>query len=170
MKIEYADFYIVYVNFIQIFRRIIDFIRSNRDGSNYDDFEFFNLELKGIRKTGWVLSGRVEIDNEPATYAYVCVYRHGTDERVSSCLTDNNGSYSLKLPNGVYDVKAVKELCPEFDTKTVVINNSNVTLDLKTSMFGFFPFFYFLSSLFYPLLLQGLSLQSWCMHSLKIEN
>ncbi|MCW7079104.1 MAG: hypothetical protein OCU22_08280 [Canidatus Methanoxibalbensis ujae] len=117
---------------------------SNRDGSNYDDFEFFNLELKGIRKTGWVLSGRVEIDNEPATYAYICVYRHGTDERVSSCLTDNNGSYFLKLPNGVYDVKAVKEFCPEFDIKTVVINNSNVTLDLKTSMFGFFLFIFFI--------------------------
>ena len=99
--------------------------------------------VKGIRKTGWVLSGRVEIDNEPAN-AYVCVYRHGTDERVSSCLTDNNGSYSLKLPNGVYDVKAVKEFCPEFDTKTVVINDSNVTLDLKTSMFGFFLFLFFI--------------------------
>jgi len=117
---------------------------SNRDGSNYDDFEFFNLELKGIRKTGWVLSGRVEIDNEPATYAYICVYRHGTDEYVSSCLTDNNGSYSIKLSNGVYDVKAVEEFDSEFDTKTVVINNSNVTLDLKTSMFGFFLFIFFI--------------------------
>ena len=120
---------------------------SNRDGSNYDDFEFFNLELKGIRKTGWVLSGRVEIDNEPATYAYVCVYRHGTDELVSSCLTDNNGSYSLKLPNGVYDVKATSNtgfFNPQSATKTLVINNSNVTLDLKTSMFGFFLFIFFI--------------------------
>ena len=119
---------------------------SNRDGSNYDDFEFFNLELKGIRKTGWVLSGRVEIDNEPAN-AYVCVYRHGTDELVSSCLTDNNGSYSLKLPNGVYDVKATSNtgfFNPQSATKTLVINNSNVTLDLKTSMFGFFLFIFFI--------------------------
>jgi len=119
---------------------------SNRDGSNYDDFEFFNLKLKGIRKTGWVLSGRVEIDNEPAN-AYVCVYRHGTDELVSSCLTDNNGSYSLKLPNGVYDVKATSNtgfFNPQSATKTLVINNSNVTLDLKTSLFGFFLFLFFI--------------------------
>ncbi|PXF53570.1 MAG: hypothetical protein C4B56_01475 [Candidatus Methanophagaceae archaeon] len=79
--------------------------------------------------------------------AYVCVYRHGTDELVSSCLTDNNGSYSLKLPNGVYDVKATSNtgfFNPQSATKTLVINNSNVTLDLKTSMFGFFLFIYFI--------------------------
>jgi hypothetical protein len=62
--------------------------------------------LKGVRKTGWVLSGRVEVGDEPVFPARVYVYRHGTDELVSSFETTRpDGSYSLKLPNGEYDVK-----------------------------------------------------------------
>ncbi len=32
---------------------------NNKNGSNYDDFAFSQLELKGVRKTGWILSGKV---------------------------------------------------------------------------------------------------------------
>jgi hypothetical protein len=47
--------------------------------------------------------------------------------------------YSIKLSNGIYDVKAVSyaEFSPIFGTKTVVIDNSNVTLDfVEASMFS----------------------------------
>ncbi|MCZ7385213.1 MAG: hypothetical protein O8C63_10770 [Candidatus Methanoperedens sp.] len=112
---------------------------SNRDGSNYDDFGFSQLTLKGIRKTGWVLSGKVQVGDEPIFPAKVYVYRHGTDELISSFETTRpNGLYSLVLPKGEYDVKveAWSEFSnPQYDTKTIVINNSNVTLDFKASKF-----------------------------------
>jgi hypothetical protein len=110
---------------------------SNKDGSNYDDFEFYQLELKGIRNTGWVLSGRVHMDGTP-DIAGIQVYRHGTDELMSWSETDSNGSYSIKLPKGEYDIKVeshllIGHLDIQYDTKTIVINNSNVTLDFKAS-------------------------------------
>jgi len=112
---------------------------SNKDGSNYDDFEFSQLTLKGIRKTGWVLSGKVQVGDEPIFTARVYVYRHGTDELISSFETTRpDGSYSLVLPRGEYDVKveAWSEFSnPQYDTKTIVISNSNVTLDFKASKF-----------------------------------
>ncbi len=112
---------------------------SNKDGSNYDDFEFYQLELKGGRKTGWVLSGKVLVGDESIFPARVYVYRHGTGELVNSFETTRpNGSYSLNLPNGEYDVKveAWNEFSnPKYDTKTIVINNSNVNLDFKASNF-----------------------------------
>jgi|GEM_PF-2567341 len=118
---------------------------SNKDGSNHDDFEFYQLELKGGRKTGWVLSGKVLVDDEPIIFpARVYVYRHGTNELISSFETTRpNGSYSLILPNGEYDVKveAWDEFSnPQYDTKTIVINNSNVNLDFNASKFiAFLP-------------------------------
>jgi hypothetical protein len=110
---------------------------SNKDGSNHDDFEFYQLELKGIRNTGWVLSGRVHMDGTPDR-AGIQVYRHGTDELVSRSVTDSDGSYSLKLSNGEYDIKVESYLLKgsyniQYDIKTIVINNSNVTLDFKAS-------------------------------------
>ncbi|HWQ96084.1 MAG TPA: hypothetical protein VN368_01805 [Candidatus Methylomirabilis sp.] len=113
---------------------------SNKDGSNYDDFEFYQLELKGVRKTGWIMSGKVLVDDEPIIFpARVYVYRHGTNELISSFeTTRSNGSYSLILPNGEYDVKveAWDEFSnPQYDTKTIVINNSNVNLDFNASKF-----------------------------------
>ena len=117
---------------------------SNKDGSNHDDFEFYQLELKGVRKTGWVLSGKVLVGDEPMIPARVYVYRHGTNELISSFETTRpNGSYSLILPNGEYDVKveAWDEFSnPQYDTKTIVINNSNVILDFNASKFiSFLP-------------------------------
>ncbi len=112
---------------------------SNKDSSNYDDFEFYQLTLKGVRKTGWVLSGRVLVGHEPIFPARVYIYRHGTGDLVSSFETTRpDGSYSLNLPNGEYDVKveAWNEFSnPRYDTKTIVINNSNVNLDFKASEF-----------------------------------
>lgn len=110
---------------------------SNKDGSNYDDFEFYQLELKGVRKTGCVLSGRVHMDGTP-DIAGIQVYRHGTNELVNSSTTDSNGSYSIKLPNGKYDIKVESYLLKgsyniEYDIKTIAINNSNVTLYFKSS-------------------------------------
>ena len=86
---------------------------------------------------GWVLSGRVHMDGTP-DIAGIQVYRHGTNELVNSSTTDSNGSYSIKLPNGEYDIKVESYLLKgsyniQYDTKTVVINNSNVTLDFKAS-------------------------------------
>lgn len=109
---------------------------SNKDGSNYDDFGFSQLTLKGIRKTGWVLSGRVLIDNEPAI-AGISVYRYGTDELVSHRDTDAQGLYSSKLSNGKYDVKVesysdLRYISP--NSETITIDNSNISLDFKTSM------------------------------------
>jgi hypothetical protein len=117
---------------------------SNKDGSNHDDFEFYQLELKGVRKTGWVLSGKILVGDEPIFPARVYVYRHGTNELISSFKTTRpNGSYSLILPNGEYDVKveAWNEFSnPQYDTKTIVINNSNVVLDFNVSKFiSFLP-------------------------------
>ncbi len=112
---------------------------SNKDNSNSDDFEFYQLTLKGIRKTGWVLSGKVEVGDEPVFPARVYVYHHGIGELVSSFETTRpDGSYSLVLPNGEYDVKAEawNEFSnPQYDTKTIVISNSNGTLDFKASRF-----------------------------------
>lgn len=110
---------------------------SNKDGSNYDDFEFYQLTLKGIRKTGWVLSGRIQVGDEPMFPARVSVSRHGTGELVSSFETTRpDGLYSLNLSNGEYDVKveAWNEFSnPHYDIKTIAINNSNVNLDFKAS-------------------------------------
>lgn len=109
---------------------------SNKDGSNYDDFGFSQLTLKGIRKTGWVLSGRVLFDHEPAR-AGVSIYRHGTDELVSHSDTDAQGLYSLKLSNGKYDVKVEYYSDLRYissNSETITIDNSNITLDFKTSM------------------------------------
>ncbi len=112
---------------------------SNKDSSNYDDFEFYQLTLKGIRKTGWFLSGKVLVGDKPIFPARVYVYRHGPSELVSSLETTRpGGSYSLKLSNGEYDVKAEawNEFSnPQYDTKTIIIDNSNVTLDFKASEF-----------------------------------
>jgi hypothetical protein len=115
---------------------------SNKDDTNHDDFEFYQLTLKGARKTGktgWVLSGKILVGNEPIFPARVYIYRHGTDELVSSYgTTAADGSYSLKLPDGEYDVKveAWNEFSnPQYDTKTIVINNSNFSLDFKASKF-----------------------------------
>jgi hypothetical protein len=118
---------------------------SNKDGSNHDDFELYQLEVKGVRKTGWVMSGKVLIDDESIIFpARVYVYRHGTNELISSFETTRpNGSYSLILPNGEYDVKveAWDEFSnPQYDTKTIVINNSNVNLNFNASKFiAFLP-------------------------------
>jgi hypothetical protein len=110
---------------------------SNKDGSNHDDFEFYQLELKGIRNTGWVLSGKVHMDGTP-DIVDIQVYRHGTDELVIRSVTDSNGSYSIKLPNGEYDIKVESYLLKgsyniQYDIKTIAVNNSNVTLDFKAS-------------------------------------
>ncbi len=110
---------------------------SNKDGSNHDDFEFYQLKLKGIRNTGWVLSGKVHMDGTP-DIADIQVYRHGTDELVIRSVTDSNGSYSIKLPNGEYDIKVESYLLKgsyniQYDIKTIAVNNSNVTFDFKAS-------------------------------------
>lgn len=86
---------------------------------------------------GWVLSGRVHMDGTP-DIAGIQVYRHGTNELVNSSTTDSNGLYSIKLPNGEYDIKVESYLLKgsyniQYDTKTIVINDSNVTLDFKAS-------------------------------------
>ena len=112
---------------------------SNKDGSNHDDFGISQLTLKGVRKTGWILSGKVLVGDEPIFPARVYVYRHGTTELLSSFETSRtNGSYSLKLPDGEYDVKAEawdEFSNPEYEIKTIVINNSNAILDFKASKF-----------------------------------
>jgi hypothetical protein len=110
---------------------------SNKDGSNHDDFEFYQLKLKGIRNTGWVLSGKVHMDGTP-DIVDIQVYRHGTDELVIRSVTDSNGSYSIKLPNGEYDIKVESYLLKgsyniQYDIKTIAVNNSNATLDFKSS-------------------------------------
>jgi len=84
---------------------------------------------------GWILSGRIHMDGTP-DIAGIQVYRHGTNELVNSSTTDSNGSYSIKLPNGEYDIKVESYLLKwsyniQYDIKTIVINNSNVTLDFK---------------------------------------
>ncbi len=109
---------------------------SSKNGSNYDDFEFYQLELRGVRKTGWILSGKVLFDDEPAR-ASVSIYRHGTDELVSHNDTDAQGLYYLKLSNGKYDVKVesgsdMRYISP--DSKTITIDNSNISLDFRTPM------------------------------------
>lgn len=86
---------------------------------------------------GWILSGRIHMDGRP-DIAGIQVYRHGTNELANSSTTDSNGSYSIKLPNGEYDIKAESYLLKgsyniQYGTKTIVINNSNVTLDFKAS-------------------------------------
>jgi len=112
---------------------------GDAEGSNYDDFEFYNLQLT-IRKSGRILSGSVVDEGEPAGYVRVHIYRYGTEELVSSCTTDENGFYSIELPNGVYGVKA--ELPDNLygghasDTEKIVIADSDVSLDLEMSDFG----------------------------------
>ena len=133
---------------------------SNKDGSNHDDFEFYQLTLKGVRKTGWILTGKVLVGDEPIFPARVYVYRHGTNELLTSVYTSMpNGSYSLILPNGEYDVKAEawNEFSnPQYDTKSIVINNSNVTLDFKASeiLSTFLPTF--LAFLIFPFLMPSI--------------
>ncbi|HEY9205765.1 MAG TPA: hypothetical protein VIO58_07560 [Candidatus Methanoperedens sp.] len=115
---------------------------SSKNGSNYDDFEFYQLELRGVRKTGWTLSGRILVGNEPIFPARIYVYRHGTGELISSFETTRpGGSYSLVIPKGEYDVKAEawNEFSnPQYETKAIVIDNSNVSLDFKASKFSAF--------------------------------
>jgi len=112
---------------------------DDAEGSNYDDFEFYNLELT-IRKSGRILSGSVVYKGEPAGSVRVHIYRYGTEELVSSCTTDENGFYSTELQNGVYGVKA--ELSDNLygghasDTEKIVIADSDVSLDLEMSDFG----------------------------------
>ena len=84
---------------------------------------------------GWILSGKIHMDGTP-DIAGIQVYRHGTNELVNSSTTDSNGSYSIKLPNGEYDIRVDSYLLKgsyniQYDIKTIVINNSNVTLDFK---------------------------------------
>ncbi len=86
---------------------------------------------------GWFLSGRIHMDGTP-DIAGIQVYRQGTNELVNSSTTDSNGSYSIKLPNGEYDIKVESYLLKgsyniQYDIKTIVINNSNATLDFKAS-------------------------------------
>ena len=112
---------------------------GDAEGSNYDDFEFYNLQLT-IWKSGGVLSGSVAYKGEPASYVRVHIYRYGTEELVSSCMTDENGFYSIELPNGVYGVKAERydNLYGGHasDTEKIVIADSDVSLDLEMSDFG----------------------------------
>ena len=103
----------------------------NREG--YNDFEFFGLILKGIRKTGWMLSGRVTYNHKPV-FARIDVYHNETENKerarlVSSFGSNEDGTYSIKLPNGVYDITA--SVVGASDTKTTAINNSNVSLDFN---------------------------------------
>ncbi len=86
---------------------------------------------------GWILSGRIHMDGTP-DIAGIQVFRHGTNQLVNSSTTHSNGSYSIKLPNGEYDIKVESYLLKgsyniQYDTKTIVINNSNITLDFKAS-------------------------------------
>jgi len=126
---------------------------SNKDKSNYDDFEFFNLELKGIRKTGWILSGWITEKGEPVNYAFVDVYRYGTDELVSSFFPDDNGFYSIKLSNSIYSVKAWHSDNlyggAASDIEKVVINNSNISLDLEMSGHGLEDLLLIISIIFF---------------------
>jgi len=112
---------------------------GDAEGSNYDDFEFYNLQLT-IWKSRQILSGSVIYKGEPASYVRVPIYRSGTEELVSSCTTDENGFYSIELPIGVYGVKAERydNLYGGHasDTEKIVIADSDVSLDLKMSDFG----------------------------------
>jgi hypothetical protein len=112
---------------------------GDAEGSNYDDFEFYNLQLT-IWKSGRILSGSVVYKGEPASCVQVHIYRYGTEELVSSCTTDENGFYSTELPNGVYGVKAERydNLYGGHasDTEKIVIEDSDVSLDLEMSDFG----------------------------------
>jgi hypothetical protein len=112
---------------------------GDAEGNNYDDFEFYNLQLT-IWKSGRILSGSVVYKGEPASYARVHIYRYGTKELVSYCMTDENGFYSIELQNGVYGVKAEQYTNyfggPASDTKNIVIADSNVSLDLEMSDWG----------------------------------
>jgi hypothetical protein len=86
---------------------------------------------------GWIISGRIHMDGRP-DIAGIQVYRYGTNELVNSSTTDSNGSYSITLPNGEYGINVESYLLKgsynvQYDTKTIVVNNSNVTLDFKAS-------------------------------------
>ena len=86
---------------------------------------------------GWILSGRIHMDGTP-DIAVIQVYRHGTNELVNSSTTDSNGSYSIKLPNGEYDIRVDSYLLKgsyniQYEIKTIVINNSDATLDFIAS-------------------------------------
>ena len=88
-------------------------------------------------ETGWIVSGRIHMDGR-LDIAGIQVYSHGTNELVNSSTTDSNGSYSIKLQNGEYDIKVESYLLKgsynvQYDTKTIIINNSNITLDFKAS-------------------------------------
>lgn len=126
---------------------------SNREKSNYDDFEFFDLELKGLRKTGWILSGWITEKGEPVNYACIDVYRYGTDELVSSFFLDDNGFYSVKLSNGIYGVKAWHSDNlyggAASDIEKVEINNSNISLDLEMSGHGLVDLLLIISVIFF---------------------
>ena len=112
---------------------------GDAEGSNYDDFEFYNLQLT-IWKSRQILSGSVVYKGEPASYVRVHIYRYGAEELVSSCTTDENGFYSIELPIGVYGVKAERydNLYGGHasDTEKIVIEDSDVSLDLEMSDFG----------------------------------
>ena len=109
---------------------------GDAEGSNYDDFEFYNLQLT-IWKSGRILSGSVVYKGEPASYEQVHIYRYGTEGVVSSCTTDANGFYSIELQNGVYGIKAERydNLYGgrASDTIKIVIADSDVSLDLEMS-------------------------------------
>lgn len=86
---------------------------------------------------GWILSGRIHMEGTP-DIAVIQVYRHGTNELVNSSTTDSNGSYYIKLPNGEYDIRVDSYLLKgsyniQYDIKTIVINNSDATLDFIAS-------------------------------------
>lgn len=112
---------------------------DDAEGGNHDDFEFYNLELK-IRKSGRILSGSVVFKGEPASSVRVQIYRYGTDTVAHSCTTDENGFYSIELPDGVYGVKAERydNLYGGHasDTRKIVIADSDVSLDLEMSDLG----------------------------------
>jgi hypothetical protein len=102
---------------------------------------------------GWILSGRIHMDGRP-DIAGIQVYRHGTNELVNSSTTDSNGSYSIKLQNGEYDIKVESYLLKgsyniQYGLKTIAIDNSNVTLDFKAS--GYIAT---ISTVFFMLFLQ----------------
>jgi uncharacterized repeat protein (TIGR02059 family) len=74
------------------------------------------------------IKGMVKLDNQPVKGAVVKIFAEDTPEPLKDSVTDEKGSFSFLVPNGVYQITAWQNKNVGYSSK-ISVNSANITKD-----------------------------------------